>query len=383
MAPIRTAIIGLSGNAISSWASTAHLPYLVSERGRSQYEIVALLNTSVESARRSIALFSLPPGTRAYGDPDDLARDPDVDLVICATRVDAHYQAALPSVRAGKRAFVEWPLAQDARHARELAEAAASHGTRTLVGHQGRVAPVMVKLKETLESGRIGKVLSSDVRSFGGGYEGRDKLGARGGYFVDREVGGNIYTIIFGHFFDGLQYVLGDLQHGTAQFQLQRPDMKLVEPTGKVVGTIRSNVPDLILVHGTLDGTETTQQGATVSLRFRAGEPFKGDAAFVWTINGEKGEIRLTSVHGPTFHTAADNKTVTLEVHDFESDQVQTIEWDWSGWEAELPMVARSIGTLYDRYASGLNDGADGLPSFQTALHRHEQLEALLNQWKA
>ncbi|KAM3540959.1 hypothetical protein MY1884_009759 [Beauveria asiatica] len=114
----------------------------------------------------------------------------------------------------------------------------------------------------------------------------------------------------------------------TAQFQLQRPDMKLVEPTGKVVGTIRSNVPDLILVHGTLHGTETTQQGATVSLRFRAGEPFQGDDAFVWTINGEKGEIRLTSVHGPTFHTAADNKTVTLEVHDFESDQVQTIKWD-------------------------------------------------------
>ncbi|KGQ08823.1 Galactose/lactose metabolism regulatory protein GA L80 [Beauveria bassiana D1-5] len=373
MAPIRTAIIGLSGNAISSWASIAHLPYLVSERSRSQYEIVALLNTSVESAQNSIKLFSLPPDTKAYGDPEDLARDPDVDLVVCATRVDAHYKATLPSVRAGKRAFIEWPLAQDAQP---------SHGTRTLVGHQGRVAPVLVKLKETLESRRIGKVLSSDARSFGGGTEGRDKLGARGAYFVDRAVGGNIYTIIFGHFFDGLQYVLGDLQHGTAQFQLQRPDIKLVEPTGKVVDTIRSNVPDLIIVNGTLNGTETTQQGATVSLRFRAGEPFKGDPAFVWTINGEKGEIRLTSVNGPTFHAAADNKTVTLEVHDFETDQIEKIEWDWSGWEAELPMVARSIGTLYDRFARGLDDGTDGLPSFQTALHRHQQLEELLNQWK-
>ncbi|KAM3523284.1 hypothetical protein NHJ13051_005196 [Beauveria bassiana] len=158
--------------------------------------------------------------------------------------------------------------------------------------------------------------------------------------------------------------------------------MACMEPTGKVVGTIRSNVPDLIIVNGTLNGTETTQQGATVSLRFRAGEPFKGDPAFVWTINGEKGEIRLTSVNGPTFHTAADNKTVTLEVHDFETDQVDKIEWDWSGWEAELPMVARSIGTLYDKYASGLDHGTDGLPSFQTALHRHQQLEELLNQWK-
>ncbi|OAR01879.1 hypothetical protein LLEC1_05824 [Akanthomyces lecanii] len=381
MAPIRTAIIGLSGNAITSWASNAHLPYLLSERGRSQYQIVALLNTTVESAQNAIKTFSLPPETKAYGNPDDLAQDPDVDLVVCATRVDAHYKSTLPSIRAGKRAFIEWPLAQDAQHAQELAEAAASHGTHTLVGHQGRFAPVMVKLKEVLESGRIGKVLSSDARAFGG-TNSRESVAAGLAYFMDGAVGGNIFTIGFGHFFDGLQYILGDLQDATAQFQLQRPKTKLVDSDGQVIDTVTSNVPDLIIVNGTLDGADGVQQGATVSLRFRRGEPFKGDPAFVWNINGEKGELRLTAINGPAFHAIADNKTVTLEVHNFEGDKVDKIDWDWSGWEAELPPVARSIGTLYDKYANGQDDTTDGVPSFRTALHRHQQLEALLSQWK-
>ncbi|KAJ3490343.1 hypothetical protein NLG97_g5794 [Lecanicillium saksenae] len=381
MAPIRTAIIGLSGNAVTSWASNAHLPYLLSERGRSKYQIVALLNSTVESAQNSIKIFSLPPETKAYGNPEDLAQDPDVDLVVCATRVDAHYKSTLPSVRAGKRAFIEWPLAQDAKHAQELADAAASHGTHTLVGHQGRFAPVVVTLKQVIESGRIGKVLSSDVRAFGGTHS-RDKVGFGLSYFLDRAVGGNIITIGLGHFYDELQYLLGDLQNAAARFQLQRPEVKLVDSAGNVVDTVTSNVPDLILINGTLNGTENIEQGATVSIRYRRGEPFKGEPGCVWSINGVKGEIRLTAVNGPVFHAAAEKETVTLEVHDFETDQVEKIDWDWSGWASELPLVARSIGTLYDKYADGENE-KDGLPSFHTALHRHQQLEELLAQWKA
>ncbi|OAA71471.1 NAD(P)-binding domain protein [Cordyceps fumosorosea ARSEF 2679] len=382
MAPIRIAIIGLSGKSVvSSWASNAHLPYLLSERGKSQYQIVALLNTTVESARASIELYSLPPETRAYGDPEDLARDADVELVVCATRVDSHYKSALPSVRAGKRAYVEWPLAQDAAHARELARAAAEHGTRTLVGHQGRFAPVMVRVKEVLESGRIGKVLSSDARAFSGA-GGRDVIGAGMEFFVDRAVGGTFVTIMFGHFFDSLQHVLGDLQEATGHFQLQRPDLKVVDSSNKVVDTVTANTPDLILVNGTLDATASVKQGATVSLRFRGGPPFKGDPGFVWTIHGETGELRLTAANGPTFQAGAEKEAVTLEVHDFETDQVETVDWDWSGWARDLPLMARSIGTLYDKHAQGLDDDKDGVPSFRTALHRHEQLEALLSQWK-
>ena len=198
MAPIRVALIGLSSSSKVAWASGAHLPYLLSPRGRAKFEIVALLNSSVDAARSAIAAFDLPATTKAYGDPASLALDPDVDLVVCNTRVDKHYDTILPSLEAGKHVYCEWPLAHDAAHARELVNAANKSGSRTVVGVQGRVAPVTLKLRELLEAGRIGRVLSSEVRASGGTIS-RDELPSTLAYFAHREVGGNVYTIGFAH----------------------------------------------------------------------------------------------------------------------------------------------------------------------------------------
>lgn len=195
MAPvIRVALVGLSTSAITSWASSAHLPYLLSARGREKYQIVALCNSSVESAKRAIEVYKLSPETKAYGSAEELAKDKDVDLVVVSTRVDVHYKTALPSVKAGKNVYVEWPLAHDVAHAKELVDAAKASGSRTLVGNQGRVAPPIVKLRELVQQGRIGKILSSEIRASGGTTD-RESLLSGLKYFTDKSVGGNIVTI--------------------------------------------------------------------------------------------------------------------------------------------------------------------------------------------
>lgn len=199
MAPIRLAIIGLSSSAVTSWASSAHLPYLLSERGRTKYAIVALCNSSVESARKAIHTYGLDvEKTRAYGDPNALAADPDVDLVLCCTRVDTHYDLINPSIEAGKAVFVEWPLTHDAARSRKLAELAAEKGGLTMVGLQGRLAPVVLKLKEILHGGSLGKMLSSEVRAHGGTID-REMVAEGLGYFADKNIGGNIFMIGFAH----------------------------------------------------------------------------------------------------------------------------------------------------------------------------------------
>lgn len=197
-APIPLALIGLSSTAATSWASAAHLPYLLSPRGRCRYRIVALLNSSTEAARRAIAHYDLPPETRAYGNPHDLAADPDVKLVVCATRVDTHAATVRPSVAAGKDVLVEWPLAENAGVARELAALAAEKGIRSAVSLQGRVAPLYLRVAEILRSGRLGKVISSEVRASGGSIN-RYVLPEKLKYFLQRDIGGNPVTIGIGH----------------------------------------------------------------------------------------------------------------------------------------------------------------------------------------
>lgn len=199
MAPIRLGIIGLSSSAVTSWASTAHLPYLLSPRGRAKYRIVALCNSSVESARNAIQHYGLDPNeTRAYGDAAALAADPEVDLVVCCTRVDTHYALTRPSVVAGKAAFVEWPLTHDIQRTRELAALADEKGARTMVGLQGQLTPVVLRVKELVRSGKYGKVLSSEVRAHGGTVD-RETIAEGLAYFADRKVGGNVFMIGFAH----------------------------------------------------------------------------------------------------------------------------------------------------------------------------------------
>ena len=195
---IRLALVGLSSSAKSAWASTAHLPYLLSPAGQSKYQIVALLNSSIAAARKSIKTYNLPASTRAYGDPAALAADKEVDLVVNTTRVDKHYETVLDSVKAGKDVYVEWPLAHDAKHARELAEAGREAGGRSVVGLQGGRAPVVKRLRELLAEGRIGKVLSSELRAFGGSAD-REVFPEGLEYWTKRAIGGNFHTIAFAH----------------------------------------------------------------------------------------------------------------------------------------------------------------------------------------
>lgn len=80
----------------------------------------------------------------------------------------------------------------------ELAALAKDKGVRAVVGLQGRVSPVVLKIKSLLEQGTIGKVLSSSI-SAAGGTRSRDSVPVGLKYFTERHVGGNMVTIGFGH----------------------------------------------------------------------------------------------------------------------------------------------------------------------------------------
>jgi predicted dehydrogenase len=119
-------------------------------------------------------------------------------MVACATRVDVHYDTIKPSVEAGKTTYVEWPLAEHVNRAGELAQIAKQKKNQTLVGLQGRVSPAVVKVKEILQSGQFGKVLSSSVQA-STPWSSRDSISEGLAYFIDKKVGGNPVTITIGH----------------------------------------------------------------------------------------------------------------------------------------------------------------------------------------
>jgi predicted dehydrogenase len=192
--------------------------------------------------------------------------------------------------------------------------------------------------------------------------------------------------------FDTVQHVLGELEkdpktdttvHG--HFQLQRPENKIRGSDGSIVKTVTSNVPDLILIAGTLPESATVQKGATLHFRYRRGQAFPGDPALTWSINGEKGEIRIVSPATTGLNIGADDPPFTVKHHDFETDEVSDIDWEWADWQKELPVHARNIGGLYEAFAAAWEGGSGEesyYPTFEHALKRHRQLEELISGWQ-
>ncbi|KAH6634749.1 hypothetical protein B0J18DRAFT_471661 [Chaetomium sp. MPI-SDFR-AT-0129] len=378
---LRVAIIGLSASAITSWASTAHLPNLLSPSGRTRFRIVALCNSSLTAAHAAIAAYHLDPlTTRAYGDPDSLARDEEVDLVLVNTRVDKHLETALPSVKAGRDVFVEWPVARDQGEIEVLRQAlresrAAGKKGRVLVGLQGRWAPPVVRIKEFLREGRIGRLLSSRVEAYGGSRD-REVLPVGLKYFAERRVGGNPVTIGFGHVVDFVQSVVGDLtpESTHAHFQLQRPNVRIRDPAqnDNIVETIASDVPDLLSLHGltnipatslTADEHNNTSP-ATLTFHFRRGQPFPNTPSLIWTLHGTTGEIRLVAPAGISLQADAYAEPVTIHLHTFAKgdgpEAVEEVKWDWTESQREVGVRARGVQSVLFAFADAVLGGTLG-----------------------
>lgn len=127
----------------------------------------------------------------------EFAADPNIELVVVSVRVDRHYPVVKPSILAGKDTIVEWPLAANLEEAQELLTLAEEKKIKNAVVMQAVFSPAVEKVKDLIDSGRIGKVLSSRFVAVGGTWGSTPPPGIA--YLIDRKIGGNMLTIHFGH----------------------------------------------------------------------------------------------------------------------------------------------------------------------------------------
>lgn len=116
-------------------------------------------------------------------------------------RVDRHYKTITPAIKAGKNVLVEWPLGKNLQEAEELLKMSKEYNVKlAAVGCQGRFDSTFRTVKNLIDNGHIGKVLSTTV--VGPGVNGGLVLDPGTEYLSQIEIGGNLVTIPFGHFMD-------------------------------------------------------------------------------------------------------------------------------------------------------------------------------------
>ena len=149
---------------------------------------------------------------KSYTDADALIADPGVDIVYVATPPDSHRELALKVLAAGKPVYVEKPMAMNHAECLDMIAAAERSGQRLFVAYYRRALPYFLKVKELLDSGAIGEVLSVEVRYFRPESPG-DRDPARLPWRLRREVGGEGYFCDMApHTLDILDFLLGEMK---------------------------------------------------------------------------------------------------------------------------------------------------------------------------
>src|SRR5437762_9776077 len=274
---IRVGIIG--ANPDRGWAAQAHIPALKSLSD--DFEITALSTSRRESADAASKRFGVP---LAFDNHQELVKNDAVDVVAVTVKVPYHLELATAALDAGKAVYCEWPLGNGLNEAEALAALAKKKGVLAVAGLQARSAPAVAYVRDLIQQGYIGEVLSTTLIGSGMGWSPTVELDKA--YLNDKQNGATMLSIAVGHAADALCYCLGEVRELSATTTMRRKSFTIAgngEPRPM-------RTEDQVAVSGLLES------GAAFSIHYRGG--VSRATNLLWEINGTEGDLQLTAAGG-------------------------------------------------------------------------------------
>ena len=155
--PVSIVAIG-AGNRTSKY-----LEYVKQHPDRVRLVGVVELN---DIRRQSVAeRFGLEP-SQCYADYHDFFRNPvQTDAVMVCTPENMHFEPTMLAIEAGYHVLLEKPIAQTLEECQAIGEAARKKGVLVSVCHVLRYHPYFMKVKELVDSGELGHIISINHRT--------------------------------------------------------------------------------------------------------------------------------------------------------------------------------------------------------------------------
>jgi len=125
---------------------------------RNFYELGALYGVCDVDEERLKSLKQKYPEVRYYQDCSQVFENPEVKAVVIATPAATHYALTKEALLGGKDVFVEKPIALSFQEGQELVSLANAQNKILMVGHLLVYHPAILKLKELIDSGELGKI---------------------------------------------------------------------------------------------------------------------------------------------------------------------------------------------------------------------------------
>jgi len=150
---MRTVKVGILG---SGFAADMHAR---SFREIPNVELVAVGSKSKGHAEEFAKRFGIAKAYHGDDAMERVARDPDVEVVDVILPNHLHRDALVWAAENSKDVIVEKPMARDLSEAEDMIEAVKSHGILHGYAENQLFAPQLVRVKEFVDSGALGRIL--------------------------------------------------------------------------------------------------------------------------------------------------------------------------------------------------------------------------------
>ena len=348
---IRLGFVGANVN--SNWSVQSHYPALLAHP---DVELTAVCTSRPESAEEARLAFG---AKLAFHDFREMVSSPEIDAVAVVVRVPSHYEPTKAAIEAGKHVFTEWPLGRTTAEAEELANLARAKGVQTAVGLQSRVSPALLYIKELIDEGYVGEVLSCQVTTM---RDGALERPSSRNWNLDASQGANTLTIANGHVIDALRMVLGDFKRVACMVTTQV--QKIYETDTQQYVEVTS--PDNVRVSGQLE------RGAAASVHVGA-VPWAG-SGFRMEIYGREGTLITTG-------SVSSQRGEMLRIQGAQGGHELkdlTIPSRFVYVPDDFPRGDPfNVGQSYALVAKAVRTGQSGLPTFDTAVELHRFIDTI------
>lgn len=376
--PIRVGFIGLSTQPFpQGWSNATHLPYL--KANPLQYQITAILNSSLDSSQKAISQFDLSDTATAFGDLDSFLAHPALDLVIICVDVAQHYPFAKAALLKSKDVFCEWPLVKDTAEGRELLQIAQEKNLKTYTCLESPHSPVTQKLRSLISTGTIGSVISTNLYAIipptGPAWS------EKAVFYLDVDSGQSPLHCRVAHPLEAFCRTLGEFTDFSSRLVTHQKTIRvydvaiaelpgvLEDPGSRPYRTVDRTAPDEVLIQGQLEG------GAAASVHFHTGSnTVDGDGRVLrWVIAGTEGDIEVSQTAGVFL------RDLSVRVRVLKGGEVQDVQLDWEE-KGEFGMFGEHVllATPARHYRAIASGDADGIVDFKHGLKRHELLESIV-----
>ena len=349
--PLRVAFIGAGGR----WGPNAHGPVLQKVPGVSLY---AVCTAHADTAQAAADKYGVK---KAYSDLKTMGADAQVEAALVAVRVPAHYKITMAALEAGKHVYCEWPLGANTKEAEEMAAMARQKKVRTMVGLQRRASPAYQYMRELIQQGYVGKMLSVNMTHMGSGVLTRtsDRTWQK-----DVTLGANTLTITFGHSMDALCMVAGELAEVSAVVSTQVPQWFETDTQKSVDVTS----PDNIMLTGRLD------TGAVVSVNLGV-HPYHG-SGYRFEIYGTEGSLMM--IGGGEAGQELKRKIMGGKKDDKVMQELPVPErFKTVPEEIRNGGPSYDVGQMWVQFAAAIRTGSPVEADFEHAVRRHRMLDAI------